>query len=301
MNHPGEMSFEWFFELLEAVGGLYGKTIGTTQAAMYFRILSAYPMESVQAAFDAHAKCPERGRFMPMPADLLAKLEAAQENDGRPIPEEAWSIAIRAMNEADTVVWTEEIAQAWSEVGRGLMEAGDKFNASRGFISRYQQLVKEARKGGIKPRWVVSQGHDKDLRHLALETAYKAGLIARETVRQMLPRHNQETGPIVAAIAGKTVALIGDGRNTEKSDAVAEIQDAGKRFREMAESLRKSASESGHVIKPTIEHNVRIVNQAIEAGVLKSVREIDGWMTRARNREDLNELQAKIIGVMANG
>lgn len=290
-----DSDFDHFSAMLEDVSALYGKTVTEMQMAMYFRILAPYPIKSVRAAFDAHAKDPERGRFMPMPADLLAKLEAAMEDDGRPIPEEAWSIAIRALNEADTVVWTEEIAQAWNDVGRGLMESGDKFNASRGFIARYQQLVKEARKGQKEPVWVVSQGHDKDLRHMALEIAYKAGLISKETVKTMLPRHNQDAGPIVAAIAGKNVMLLGDSRQ-EKTEAVAEIQDVGRRFRELAEELRKSAQGSGNAIRPTIEHNTRIVNQAIEAGVLKTFRDIDGWMTKARNREDLNELQAMMLG-----
>lgn len=287
--------FDKFYELLKSVADLYNKPVNHTQAAMYFRILAPYSLAMVQAAFDAHAKDPERGRFMPMPADLLGKIEAAAENDGRPIPEEAWSIAMRAMNEDDTVVWTEEIAQAWSEVGRGLMEAGDKFNASRGFIARYQQLVKDARKSGRKAVWMVSQGHDKDLRHTALETAYKAGLIGRETVRQMLPRHNQDAGPIVAAIAGNTVALIGHGERLE-SDSVRDMQTASRKLKEIAERLREAAPAKVRAAMPAVEDNMRVVNRAIECGLLKSVSQIDHWTTKARNREDLSELQSMILG-----
>lgn len=286
-----QCDYDQFGDLLGCVAELYGRSVKPMQTAMYFRALADFPLESIQSALDAHAKCPERGRFWPLPADLLAKLETAAAIDGRPSPEEAWSTAIQAQDEAVTVVWTTETAQAWADVGCALMEAGDRFNASRGFIAKYQELVENARKGCLKARWVVSQGHDKDLRHSALETAYKAGRISREVCVQMLPRH-QDSGPIVAAIAGKVVPLL-NGPKAATPDRVAEIQRASDRLAKLAEKLRQ---ESPVDHRPSADHGRRIVMQAIESGVLTTVREIDDWMNRAGNREDVSELQVRMLG-----
>lgn len=286
-----QSDYDQFGELLGCVAELYGRSVKPVQTAMYFRALADFPLESVQVAMDAHAKCPERGRFWPLPADLLAKLETAAAIDGRPSPEEAWATAIQAQDEAVTVVWTTETAQAWADVGQALMDAGDRFNASRGFIAKYSDLCNAARKRGIPAQWVVSQGYDKDLRHQALEAGYKAGRISRETCMQMLPRH-QDAGPIVAAVARKVVPLL-NGPKPAAPDRIAEIQRASDRLASLAEQLRRDTPVDA---RPSAENNRRIVMQAIEAGVLTSVREIDEWMTRAGNREDVSELQAAVLG-----
>lgn len=286
-----QTDYDQFGDLLGCVAELYGRSVKPMQTAMYFRAIQAYPLEAVQSALDAHAKCPERGRFWPLPADLLAKLETAAAIDGRPSPEEAWSTAIQAQDEAVTVVWTTETAQAWGDVGQALMDAGDRFNASRGFIAKYTELCATARKRGQPVQWVVSQGTDKDLRHQALEAAFKAGRISRETCRQMLPRH-QDAGPIVAAIAGKVVPLL-NGPKSATPDRIAEIQRASDRLSRLAEQLRQ---ESPIDHRPSAEQGRRIVMQAIESGVLTTVREIDDWMSRAGNREDVSELQVRMLG-----
>lgn len=286
-----QTDYDQFGDLLGCVAELYGRSVKPMQTAMYFRALADFPLEAVQAALDAHAKCPERGRFFPLPADLLSKLERASTQDGRPSPGEAWSTAIQAMDEAATVVWTTETAQAWYDVGQALMDAGDRFNASRGFIAKYSDLCDAARKRGIPAQWVVSQGYDKDLRHQALEAGYKAGRISRETCMQMLPRH-QDAGPIVAAVAGKVVPLL-NGPKAAAPDRIAEIQRASDRLAQLAEKLRQE-SPADH--RPSADHGRRIVMQAIDAGVLTCVSEIDDWMSRAANREDVSELQVRILG-----
>ena len=87
-----KQEFEQFSEILGDVAGLYNKSLSTTQTAMYFRALAQYPLEAMQLALDAHVCSAERGRFMPLPADLIAQLEAMR-FDGRPKAEEAWATA----------------------------------------------------------------------------------------------------------------------------------------------------------------------------------------------------------------
>lgn len=286
-----QTDFSKFSEMLDLVAEMYGKTTKPNQVAMWFRLLSAHNLESVQAAFDAHARDPERGRFMPLPADLLAKLEQAAAHDGRPSPEEAWAAASASADEANTVIWTAETSAAWWAVARPLMEIGDRFNASRGFMAKYAALVAEARKRGEPVRWEVSQGSDKDLRHQALEAAYKAGRIGRETVRQLLPRHSGDTGPIVAALASNVVPLLGGPRAVVATDRAAEVATAQRRLSDLP--AKRQADEPA-VIRRDVTQSRRIVLAALDAGVING-RDLDSWMTRAGNGDDVTELQALIL------
>src|SRR5688572_5877701 len=111
-----ESEFREFASLLDDTAALLqrpgqGPLTGTARA-MYFRSLVRYPLAAVRAALDAHIRDPQRGRFFPVPADLVAQLDGLAAADGRPGPEEAWAIALRSRDEGDTVVWTAEMAQA---------------------------------------------------------------------------------------------------------------------------------------------------------------------------------------------
>lgn len=170
-----------FVALLRDVFGLYptAKPLTEGQVAMFFRSCAAYSLEHVRAALDAHVRDPQRGRFPPVPADVIAQLQAAAENDGRPGPEEAWAIARRATDEAATVVWTAEMAQAWS-VAIPLLSSRDDVGARMAFREAYQRLVAESRAGGTPPRWSASLGWDEQQRAQAIGQAVQLGYLPRE-------------------------------------------------------------------------------------------------------------------------
>lgn len=67
-----KQEFEEFSKMLGDIAAMYNKPLSTTQTSMYFRALNHYPIESIQCALDAHVCSAERGRFMPLPADLIA-------------------------------------------------------------------------------------------------------------------------------------------------------------------------------------------------------------------------------------
>lgn len=177
-----------FFALLDDVAALLQRPntapMTPTAKGMFFRALAAYPLEDVRAALDAHVKDPQRGRFMPLPADVIAQLQGAAADDGRPGPEEAWAIALRSHDEADTVVWTEEIAQARA-IARPLMDAGDEVGARMAFKEAYSRLVAEARNAGKAPAWSASLGFDPRLRQVALDAAVQANRLPRSDAYQL--------------------------------------------------------------------------------------------------------------------
>ena len=169
-----------FLALLGDVYGLYpaAKPLAGGQVAMFFRALSAHPLAAVQAGLDAHVKDPQRGRFAPLPADVLAQIDAAASNDGRPGAEEAWAIASSSRSEWETVVWTAEIAQALA-VCRPVLDSGDDIGARMAFREAYTRMVDEARKARRPAVWTVCEGWDAQRRAVAISAAVECGRLPR--------------------------------------------------------------------------------------------------------------------------
>lgn len=166
--------FEAFSALYDEVMGLYGKAVTATQKAMFFRATAQHSLKAVRAAFDAHVGDPQRGRFAPLPADIVLQIEGAAADDGRPGPEEAWAIALQAADDTRTVVWTPEIAEAWG-VARIVLRGGDEVGARMAFREAYSRLVAEARKRREPVAWSPTLGSDQRMRDEALRIAIDAG------------------------------------------------------------------------------------------------------------------------------
>lgn len=170
-----EVDFDEFSAMLEDVVGLYPKgSVTGGQKAMFFRALAAHPIAEVRAGFDAHVKDPQRGRFVPLPADILAQIEGLAADDGRPGVEEAWAASLRARDEAQTIVWTGEMAQAWADA-RLVLDCGDEIGARMAFKEVYGRLVNEARRARRAAVWTPSLGFDATLRDQAITQAAAVG------------------------------------------------------------------------------------------------------------------------------
>lgn len=165
-----------FVNLLEEAWALWphAKPLTSGQATMFFRAVSAFPLDDVRQALDAHTKDSTRGRFPPTPADIIAQIEQSLAADGRPGAEEAWAIAVRGVDENVTVVWTEEIAQAW-QISRPVFDLGDEVGARVAFRDAYNRLVVEARMAHRKPVWTEALGFDPELRIQAVRHAIALG------------------------------------------------------------------------------------------------------------------------------
>lgn len=166
-----------FRELLIGVCSLL--TRGTyqpdpTSTALFFNALRKHSMGTVRTAFQAHIDDPKAGKFSPMPADILGQIERAAADDGRPDDAEAWATALRAGDEAVTVVWTSETAEAWG-ICRPVLDAGDEVGARMAFKSAYNRRVATARSQREPVRWSASEGHDLALRDDSLRLGVESG------------------------------------------------------------------------------------------------------------------------------
>lgn len=89
---------------------------------------------------------------------------------------EAWSLALPAADERNTVVWTREARDAFN-IALPLLEEGDKIGARMAFIAAYERSVSIAKAAGGAPNVEVSEGWDKQLRAVAVDQAVNRGLL----------------------------------------------------------------------------------------------------------------------------
>jgi hypothetical protein len=171
---------------------LTGSEISEVALRVMTSDLDAYPEEAVLRALD---RC---RRELKTRLTLAAVLERIEEQDGRPGADEAWAIALGALDEAETVVWTDEMAQAFA-VARPVLDARDKVGARVAFRDAYDRLVREAREAGQRCKWVASIGHDASRRDVALTRAVERGRITGASVAHLLAAPRGDT-PVGAAL-----------------------------------------------------------------------------------------------------
>ena len=177
-----------FGEILSAVMMLYSKDATAILLRLYWNSLIEYPLDQVRRAFDHWVKDPKQGTFMPKPADIIRTI---QEVNGTPESQwlsanEAWAIALPAVDEAATVVWTQEMAKAWA-VAKPILDAGDKIGARMAFIPAYDRFVDQAKRESRTPHYEISAGWDANMRELAVQNAVTAGLLPPPPQQTALP------------------------------------------------------------------------------------------------------------------
>ena len=181
----------------------YDRAVSEGAMRMWWATLDRHPIEDVRAGLQAHLQDPDRGRWAPKPADVIAHIESHQSSQW-PESDEAWSTALRAMDENETVVWNDEIASAWG-IARPIAEAGDEVGARMAFRDAYRREVRSAVEEGRSPRVRVSAGHDPDLRRDAINQAEERGLISHKQAQHLLPAPDEGMAPEVAGLLSGNV------------------------------------------------------------------------------------------------
>lgn len=179
--------------LLQAIAvtaELTGTTMSEVAARVMAEDLSRYPEPQVMEAL---TRCRRELRGRVSIADVLSRID-----DGRPDAEEAWAMVPK--DEAASVVWTEEIAQAFG-VAYPLLRSGELIPARMAFLERYRNAVRSARDKGKPVRWTPSLGHDAGGRESVLIEAVKLGRLPREHVAGLLP-HREIPPPEVLEMLG---------------------------------------------------------------------------------------------------
>ena len=150
-----------------------GQTISATAAQLMAEDLAAFPPQDIRKALQS-CRRELTGKFT-----LGAVMQRIQAEDGRPGKDEAWSIAVMANDEFETVVMTDEIQLALT-AARPVLESGDKIGARMTFINAYERFVLHAREAAKPVNWHVSIGYDANRRAIAIEKAVQMQRIPHE-------------------------------------------------------------------------------------------------------------------------
>lgn len=155
-----------------------GRPLSLAAAALFVDDLAAFPEHQVMAAL---TRCRKEIEGKPLTvAAVVSRID-----DGRPGPQEAW--AMMPIDEASSVVWTEEMCQAWA-VAMPLLDGRGNVAARMAFLEAYTKAITAARDQRRPPKWTPSLGHDQHGRERALRTAVEKGRIAITHASTLIPR-----------------------------------------------------------------------------------------------------------------
>jgi len=152
-------------------------------------------------------------------------LDRMDDGTQHPGGSEAWGRCLAAEDEANTVVWTSEMEQAW-HVALPVLEGRDRVGARMAFIQHYERLTSRAVAVGSKPGWRISQGFDPALRHREIQRALETGLLPAPLAEKYLP----------LSASGNNIS--GQKRIAAKVHEMAEAMAADRRKREKARRKR---------------------------------------------------------------
>jgi hypothetical protein len=197
----------------------------------------------VRAAMQAYRD--QNGEFAPVPAGIAMRCKLL---DGRPGAEEAWAIALTSRNEADTVVWTAECAEAFA-LARPILALGDEVGARMAFKEAYTRKVAAARADCLPATWSTSVGWDGVQRDAAIKRAVVAGLLPAPAALVLIggPASEEPDNDLARAQLAAVKKLIADGaaardaRREAAFDAriAAENAEREKRDQEVREYARQ--------------------------------------------------------------
>lgn len=175
-------------QALMVTAELTSTQLSEAAARVFAADLGRYPERQVLGALE---RCRREVKNRLTLADVIARLD-----DGRPAPDEAW--AMLPLDEAATVVWTEEMAGAWS-VALPLLEEDERISARMAFLESYRSRVQRARDAGLPVKWTVSFGHDPQGRQGAILQAVQLGRLTGERAAQLGYATEETAEPLAIA------------------------------------------------------------------------------------------------------
>lgn len=161
---------EQVLRTLVATAEVMGGEMKPTTALVMAQDLDEYPFHEVMTALNRVRKEATGKLTLKAIIDMLSP--------GRDwlSANEAWSLALPAADERNTVVWTREARDAFN-IALPLLEEGDKIGARMAFIAAYDRSVSIAKAAGGAPNVEVSEGWDKQLRVVAVDQAVNRGIL----------------------------------------------------------------------------------------------------------------------------
>jgi len=166
-----QLEAKTFSKNLEQLFEGYGQQCNEFLMKIWLHACQDYSLDEVIHAILTWTACPERGKWAPKPADIVELMRSElQRQQGQPVqsprlsPSEAWAIAVTSIDEKKTIVWTDEIAQAFN-ITRPILDFGDKVGARMAFIDAYKRIVERNQTANVQPTVITSLGWDASSRN----------------------------------------------------------------------------------------------------------------------------------------
>ena len=166
-----DAQMQWLLGQLAATAEVMGQAITPTAAAIMADDLSIYPSQSLERALK-RVRGQHAGKLT-----LKAVLDQLEVLSGRLAPNEAWAQAMKSSDETATVLWSNEIQQAYGQ-SRAMLAGGDKVGARMAFIAAYERITASAREQRQLPKVMVSFGSCREQRQQVLSSAWQSGQIS---------------------------------------------------------------------------------------------------------------------------
>lgn len=229
------------------------KTINESICCYAFELLEDYPLDAVVKAVKRHGKT---NKFAPTPADIISLLQGGNVHISA---DEAWSIVLISMDEAETVVMTDEIMQARA-IALDVYISGDVVGARMAFRSAYERIITHAG----PPSWKVSLGFDAEKRSTAVQKAVTMGRLPNDMAAKYLPQP-KDGGPIGKFLTGKVVEFTGnDVTSKERWSALKQAMIDGQH--RLNESERQAREQKQHEFEQSRKWALRAIIRKVSSG-----------------------------------
>lgn len=170
---------EQVVELVYATAEVLGHELRPAAAVLMADDLASYPFDEIRRAL-ARCRAELHGKLT-----LAAIIDRLPSANAHLLPNEAWALALRSLDEQETVVWTPEIARALG-VAKPVLSGGDQVGGRMAFLAAYERELEAAKAEGRQPQWQVSLGHDQQRREIVLNEAVSAGKLPAPKVAHLL-------------------------------------------------------------------------------------------------------------------
>ncbi len=183
---------------LVATAEATGQTISENTVTLMAADLASFPQSQLRMALSRTRKECTGKLTLKL---ILDQLDVAQ---GRLAGNEAWALALRAREERDTVVWTDEVAQAWA-VAAPMASGRDLVGARMAFKDAYERITQNARDTFKRPEPQIAVGWDNAQRIAVVTEAHNDGRIPLALALRVVGSHE------VAQVRGRLVPVASGG------------------------------------------------------------------------------------------
>lgn len=238
-------------QVITATAEVLGHEITPAAVEMMARDLVEYPPEQVATALQA-CRRELKGRLT-----LAAILDRVAVQDGHPEPNEAWAIALRGQDEAQSVGMTQQISTALY-AALTILERGDEIGARMAFLDAYKRELAKARQDKQPAKWFISAGWDAQGRVDEIERMASAGLIQQDERQRLLVNHQHSA----ALPAPEGDAAVIAGLITGRPSSVTPTEEALKRIAFMREQILGGIRDADQKKRDERERTERLKQEA---------------------------------------